>query len=665
MPRLPLPGSDDGTWGDILNEYLTVEHNTDGTLKKAADIAAKYIKPATGIPESDLTSDVQTKLNSGGGNSDATTLSKGIIQLAGDLGGTAAVPTVPGLTGKAPIASPTFTGTVTLPGNPIANLQAATKQYVDSLSQTIYVKNYGATGDGATDDTSSINDAKNAAGAKGTIVFTTGTYLVGGLSASVAGQHWILQSGAVIKLKNTANTPVIDVTANEVTIDGSGTLNGNRANQTDAATGQTSCVRIVSRSNVKVSGLIMRSALSHAVYIDNSTYITIHSNNVSGSGPAGNQKQILVYDTVGNSSNIRITDNTVDSTSPANGCIAITTWVAARVIQKLHITGNYCKVGNAGSTATLGIELFTSGTASIRDAIVSNNIIEGPSGVVTSDQLYGISIGGTTSSASNGIRNVSVAGNSIRNCPYSSIEIVGNNVSAVSNACVSSGALSVNAISTTGGLAAVTVTGNSMLDSVHTAYAIHLQGGVDGLKGCVISGNVIRNAAAASVIYTEGVITGALISGNTVTGCAGVPANLGGIFTDSVVSDNVFDLTGVGGTIDGILLGSITLARIGINNNTIRGASRIGIYGLSSCTDISIVGNRISNCQNGIRTDAAMIRWSVVGNTVYNNSDRGLIFTVASTDLSIASNIIHSNPGGNYFTVGSTFLPHVINGAGG
>ena len=46
-------------------------------------------------------------------DADATT--KGKIQLTGDLGGTASSPTVPGLTAKANIASPTFTGTVTSP----------------------------------------------------------------------------------------------------------------------------------------------------------------------------------------------------------------------------------------------------------------------------------------------------------------------------------------------------------------------------------------------------------------------------------------------------------------------------------------------------------------------------------------------------------------------
>jgi hypothetical protein len=46
---------------------------------------------------------------------DANATTKGKLQLTGDLGGTASSPTVPGLTTKANIASPTFTGTVTSP----------------------------------------------------------------------------------------------------------------------------------------------------------------------------------------------------------------------------------------------------------------------------------------------------------------------------------------------------------------------------------------------------------------------------------------------------------------------------------------------------------------------------------------------------------------------
>lgn len=36
MPRLPRPGGDAGNWGEILNDFLAVEHNADGSLKHSA-----------------------------------------------------------------------------------------------------------------------------------------------------------------------------------------------------------------------------------------------------------------------------------------------------------------------------------------------------------------------------------------------------------------------------------------------------------------------------------------------------------------------------------------------------------------------------------------------------------------------------------------------------
>jgi hypothetical protein len=38
--RLPTPGSDDNLWGTILNEFLEVSHNSDGTLNSSALSAA-------------------------------------------------------------------------------------------------------------------------------------------------------------------------------------------------------------------------------------------------------------------------------------------------------------------------------------------------------------------------------------------------------------------------------------------------------------------------------------------------------------------------------------------------------------------------------------------------------------------------------------------------
>lgn len=36
MARLPVPGNDDGTWGGLLNDFLSIAHNNDGTLKTSA-----------------------------------------------------------------------------------------------------------------------------------------------------------------------------------------------------------------------------------------------------------------------------------------------------------------------------------------------------------------------------------------------------------------------------------------------------------------------------------------------------------------------------------------------------------------------------------------------------------------------------------------------------
>lgn len=46
MSRQPVPGSDAGTWGTILNDYLSVSLDTDGTIKSAA-LSAKNVELTT------------------------------------------------------------------------------------------------------------------------------------------------------------------------------------------------------------------------------------------------------------------------------------------------------------------------------------------------------------------------------------------------------------------------------------------------------------------------------------------------------------------------------------------------------------------------------------------------------------------------------------------
>jgi len=67
MVRLPTDGGDSGVWDDLLNEFLLVEHNADGSLKSVArpgQLVGLYTKPGGGIPYADLDSNVQTALDS-------------------------------------------------------------------------------------------------------------------------------------------------------------------------------------------------------------------------------------------------------------------------------------------------------------------------------------------------------------------------------------------------------------------------------------------------------------------------------------------------------------------------------------------------------------------------------------------------------------------------
>jgi hypothetical protein len=97
--RLPIPGGDDGNWGDILNAYLRVSHNSDGTLQ------------ASGLQQAGGVTSINGKTPIGG----AVTLT------AGDVG---ALPRTYDLSAIA--TANTTSGDVPMGGHKVTNLAAGT-----------------------------------------------------------------------------------------------------------------------------------------------------------------------------------------------------------------------------------------------------------------------------------------------------------------------------------------------------------------------------------------------------------------------------------------------------------------------------------------------------------------------------------------------------------
>jgi len=150
MARLPQPGGDKGTWGEVLNEFLSVEHNDDGTLKDTGTLATKeevitagttsqYFrgdktwqtldKASVGLTNVDNTSDVNKPVST----AQQTAIDAKVADAIND-GATTIAPSqnavFDALALKAPLASPTFTGTVTVP-TPTNSTDAANKGYAD------------------------------------------------------------------------------------------------------------------------------------------------------------------------------------------------------------------------------------------------------------------------------------------------------------------------------------------------------------------------------------------------------------------------------------------------------------------------------------------------------------------------------------------------------
>jgi hypothetical protein len=210
MARLPVPGSDSGTWGTVLNEYLSVELNTDGTLKRGGEITDAL----------NTANAAETAANSKIPLSTVTT--------KGDLIVATAASTVSrlglGTNGQRLVADPTQTTGV---------------KWADGAF--LIASDFGAVFDGSTDDATALQSAIDEAVSSGRpLLLNPGTAIVG-TALSISAPITIIGSGrssTTLKAAVGLNDYVISFTGGAAGVGiiaahlADFTIDGNSANET-------------------------------------------------------------------------------------------------------------------------------------------------------------------------------------------------------------------------------------------------------------------------------------------------------------------------------------------------------------------------------------------------------------------------------------------------
>ena len=476
------------------------------------------------------------------------------------------------------------------------------------------VKDYGAVGDGTTNDRAAIHAARDAAGVGGRLFFPKGTYRIemlsssasgykygsGGLHANTAGQTWDLGSAELV-LIGSQQENLITISAPNVSIIG-GTLNlsavadaqyfnaGIAVWSATVATGVVYGTHGSNAAGAAIRNVTIKDASSHGIHILNTNSVIVTGCTMTDFYSVGIFVQTT--DATADIYDFLIHGNKFESSSAyatplyigANDQPADNFDTAIRRVRRARITDNSCVISR--SFVPSGPELGAIQMMNAEDCVIDGNVTDGGAFGITTGFLRRTVISNNTCTGWRGI----------------GIEVAG-------------------------GLDRVAITGN-VIDS-------------DGAGGPFDATTGAQDAGGASKQTIIGISSSGtknfrnyIIAGNTITGfttaarTSGVQLfntsrpSAGGSFENVTISGN--NITADGGSANFSALSIFApTTNLTVNGNSIDGSSRTPSTGVNvaegSHTGMSITGNNLSNLASaatnlsGTFTD---VRFT--GNTVRN-----------------------------------------------
>lgn len=549
-----------------------------------------------------------------------------------------------------------------------AGTGAVTTTVQAKLRETVSVKDFGAVGDGVTDDRPAIMLAAAAAVGKA-LYFPAGTYLLyktiaqsGELLIGALENIEIYGDGdlSVIKIadgtelgSSVNNAAVLNLRSNcyvhDIKID------GNRANIT-APVEISDCILITGSvgtptKNVQIENVTSINANNDCINISSQGSLSEQNKIQISNCRVGNSGRSLIV-IAGTSDSVTITNNL--GYGPCAGFIDIEGNLAGNTIQNVVISNNvFDAVSNgslfncSGASSTyknisfdnnVGVNLVNPvsiGGANNSNISFTNNKLVGTA--LTGNKFMIEAIGGIKSSvicnntieitggaASGGMwlrdaDDVIIEGNLVLNAKFDSAvkcdtpTLTNATIRVVNN--IIKNCSSTNGVLLTGNINGV-VSGNHFEVTTGYTYGANLS----SLLNCVVSGNTIDDIGTSSG-----------------TGIYFVATN------GAIVSDNVINKTNTGIWIH-------SSSRITVSGNSIKEVGNLGVYISNSATQLSILGNYVvGSGAQGVYINSGS-QHTVDGNTVLNSTGAGM--EVRVSNCTVTNNRVTDDQGTKTQTYG-------------
>ena len=470
---------------------------------------------------------------------------------------------------------------------------ATTRDLKERSEDFITVKDFGAVGDGVTDDTTEIQAAIDATPTGGILYFPAGNYLISAVLTLKADICLFSQEGK-ITLANNADSGILEAPpgTNNICIDGL-SLEGNEANNTGTtdfgliailSTAASPCVNVVIRNCSIRNAYTSNIALGHA-HAD----VRIYNN-------------LCHFSTTGANIELQIGPGTSDRTLVANNhCFSCQThnigW--AGDMQDVLIVGNYCEGTDKGSVGSVADNITGYSVTNRFLTVVGNHCVDSGNN--------GIHMGGNNVLiASNYVRtptNYGIVSGSTNTTPPGQnldISILGNHVDATGNTLA--GIWSINT-------SRINIEGNTVIDPTTPGILVQQDTTVGAANRFRVANNIVRTSGSDAIRvipHTNETIDTGHITGNTLLG----DGTLNGIRFQVLGTSSIQNILVSDNLIDNFALGILEDAS-GALQNTYHG------NWLKSCTATMTLDTStpsLSDCWNNrTNTGTGLVTVAVVG----------------------------------------------------